>query len=211
MKDVAILLLLISFFSCKEEKSLSVTTKESSSQAVETLEKADKMYNSKIEYIKKFAKANNKNEAIAFMVDYSLHSGKNGFFVVDLKNSKILKKALVCHGSCKNEAKNDENVKTFSNVSESLCTSLGMAVMGERAYSRWGKNYKYWIDGLESTNSNIRKRVVVLHAWKHVPDTEIYPIPIVMSWGCPTVSITFLDELDKILKKNKDVLLYSFN
>ena len=57
----------------------------------------------------------------------------------------------------------------------------------------------------------MRKRIVVLHAWEYVSDEEIYPNPIVMSWGCPTVSIKFLDELDGILKKNKKVLLYSFN
>lgn len=187
-----------------------VSSKNLSSSVIEAHAEESKNYNTHIEEIKKFAKNNKKNEEIAFMIDYSLHSGKNRFFVVDLKNEKIIKKALVCHGSCKSDAKNDENASTFSNVSESLCTSIGMAVMGERAYSKWGKNYKYWIDGLESTNSNMRKRVVVLHAWKHVPDTEIYPNPIVMSWGCPTVSIAFLDELDKILKKNKDVLLYSF-
>ncbi len=139
---------------------------------------------------------------------------KEGFGTIYMVNgdkfSGCFKKDLVEGFGCKNNAKNDKNASTFSNVSESLCTSLGMAVMGERAYSKWGKNYKYWIDGLESTNSNMRKRVVVLHAWKHVPNKEIYPNSIVMSWGCPTVSLAFLDELDKILKKNKDVLLYSF-
>ncbi len=202
------LLLLFSFFSCSERKSSAATLTQKNSSRIVTKEKN---YTSKIEYLKDFAKKNRKNDSIAFMIDYGLHSGKNRFFVVDLKKSKIIKKALVCHGSCKNESKNDENATNFSNTSESLCTSLGMAVLGERAYSKWGKNYKYWIDGLESTNKNMRKRVVVLHAWKHVPDKEIYPKPLVMSWGCPTVSIKFLDELDTILKKNENVLLYSFN
>jgi hypothetical protein len=86
-----------------------------------------------------------------------------------------------------------------------------MAVIGERAYSSWGKNYKYWLDGLEAANTNMRKRVVVLHAWEHVPDKEIYPKSLALSWGCPTVSIQFLDELDKILKENDKILLYSFD
>lgn len=205
------LLLLLTFFSCTKKKSLLAVTKKNSISVKEnTVEKA-KNYATTIAHIKSYAKKNGKNQDIAFMIDYSLHSGKNRFFVIDLKKSKIIKKALVCHGSCKNEAINDENATNFSNVSESLCTSLGMAVIGERAYSQWGKNYKYWLDGLETSNSKMRKRVVVLHAWEHVPDKEIYPKPIVMSWGCPTVSIKFLDELDVLLKKHKKVLLYSFD
>ncbi len=209
MKNLTILVLLLSFVSCTQNKSQLITSNATSIATVKT-EKTDR-YLSKITYIKKFAKVNKKNETIAFMIDYSLHSGKNRFFVIDLEKEKIIKRALVCHGSCKKEAKNNEKAKNFSNVSESFCTSLGMAVIGERAYSQWGKNYKYWIDGLETSNSNMRKRVVVLHAWEHVPDEEIYPKPLVMSWGCPTVSTAFLDDLDHILKKNKDVLLYSFN
>jgi len=209
MKNISILFLLLSFVACTKNKPQLITSNTVSIETVDT-EKTDS-YLSKITYIKKFAKANKKNETIAFMIDYSLHSGKNRFFVVDLEKEEIIKRALVCHGSCKKEAKNNEKAKNFSNVSESFCTSLGMAIMGERAYSQWGKNYKYWIDGLETSNSNMRKRVVVLHAWEHVPDEEIYPRPLVMSWGCPTVSIAFLDDLDRILKKNKDVLLYSFD
>ena len=145
----------------------------------------------------------------AFMIDYSIHSGKNRFFVVDLKKDSIIKKELVCHGDGK--GKNTIGIPTvFSNRSETHCSSLGMAVMGERAYSSWGKNYKYWIDGLEETNSNMRKRIVVLHGWKGMPNKETYPNPIATSWGCPTVSVSFLDELDVILKENKKVLLYSF-
>jgi len=173
----------------------------------EVVEKED--YTDEIQHIKSFAKKGDYNKDIAIMIDYGLHSGKNRFFVVDLKKDSIIKKALVCHGSGK--GKNTGAIPTvFSNVSESHCSSLGIAVMGERAYSSWGKNYKYWIDGLEKENSNMRKRIVVLHGWKGLSDTETYPKPIATSWGCPTVSIKVLDELDEIFKENKKVLIYSF-
>ena len=207
MKNLKVVILVFNillFFSCSE-KQQSLAKSEIRPSPIE------ENYSSKIKHLKNFSKQNDYNKYVAFMIDYSLQSGKNRFFVVDLKHEKISKKALVCHGSCKNESKNNAACENFSNTSGSLCTSLGMAVIPERAYSKWGKNYKYWIDGLETSNSNMRKRVVVLHAWEHVPDKEIYPEPIVMSWGCPTVSIKFLDELDAILKNNKKVLLYSFN
>jgi len=208
MNKILLLLLTVLFLSCSKKKPLLAEAENSLMEA--TIE-VENNYTTEIAHIKKFAKQNNKNQDVAFMIDYSLHSGKNRFFVVDLKKSTITKKALICHGSCKNEAKNGAKAVNFSNTSESLCTSLGMAVIGERDYSQWGKNYKYWLDGLEKTNSNMRKRIVVLHGWEHVPDEEIYPESIVMSWGCPTVSTKVLDALDIILKKNKKVLLYSFN
>ncbi len=182
-------------FSCEENKTPPT--------------KSVKDYIEKIEHIQQFAKQYKYNQDIAFMIDYSLHSGYNRFFVVDLKKGTIIKKGLVCHGSCKGQNNND-TATVFSNTNDSYCTTLGMAVIGKRAYSKWGENYKYWLDGLEESNANMRKRVVVLHAWEHVPDKEVYPKSIAMSWGCPTVSIQFLDELDIILKENNKVLLYSF-
>lgn len=167
-------------------------------------------YTEQLSKIKKFAKQHKYNQDVAFMIDYSLHSGLPRFFVVDIKNNKISKKGLVCHGDCK--GRNDaNNVKHFSNIKNSNCTSLGFALVGKRAESKWGKKFKYWLNGLEETNSNMRDRVVVLHAWSGVPDEKIYPNNIGTSWGCPTVSINFLDKLDVILKKEKQVLLYSFN
>lgn len=175
------------------------------------IEKEVKTYEKEIKKLKEFAKTNGYNQKLAFMVDYSIHSGKNRFFIVDLETSTIPKKALVCHGSCKDENRNKKDLATtFSNTSESLCSTLGMSVMAGRAYSTWGSKYKYWIDGLEEGNKNMRSRVVVLHSWEGVPDEEIYPKALAMSWGCPTVSLDFLAELDEILKKEEKVLLYSF-
>jgi len=189
--------------SCEIPKKIDI----SSLVAVNT--KVAKTYIVEIEHIQQFAKQKGYNQEIAFMIDYSLHSGYQRFFVVDLQKGEILKKGLVCHGGAK--GKNNSGIATvFGNVNESHCTSLGMAVIGKRAYSSWGKHYKYWLDGLEKSNSNMRKRFVVLHAWEGVADKEIYPDVLAVSWGCPTVSIQFLDELDAILKEHDKVLLYSF-
>ena len=166
-------------------------------------------YISKIEKIKTYAKSNHYNQKIAFMIDYSLHSGLPRFYVVNLINDTIIDKGLVCHGNCK--GKNDSDyAKNFSNKNDSYCTSLGFTSIGKRDYSKWGKHYKYWLNGLEKSNSNMKSRVVVLHAWDGVPNKSIYPISLATSWGCPTVSIDFLDRLDTILNKEKNVLIYSF-
>ncbi len=192
-------------FSCKKAKpNAFVVDNVIKANIVKT-----KDYAKEITHLKDYAKQHHYNQDIALMIDYSLHSGYQRFFVVDLKNNEIIKKGLVCHGGAK--GKNNSGIPTvFGNVNESHCTSLGMAVVGKRDYSSWGKNYKYWLDGLEDSNTNMRKRVVVLHAWEGVDDKEIYPNILAVSWGCPTVSIQFLDDLDTILKENEKVLLYSF-
>ena len=169
-----------------------------------------KDYTVQINKIKEFAHDKGYNEDIGFMIDYAIPSGQFRFFVMDLKEDSIINKGLVCHGDCRGD--NDYDVPgIFSNVAGSNCTSLGMAVIAERDHSSWGKLYKYWIDGLEETNSSMRKRTVVLHAWEGVSDEEISPEELLMSWGCPTVSVNFLDTLDSILKQHENVLLYSFS
>ncbi len=200
-------LLLFAFLStilfCNDSKYS--TTKNNSFPQEETVPK----YQKEIKYIKSFSKTNAYNQNLAIMIDYSIHSGKNRFFIVDLKNEKIKKSALVCHGSCKGDNYSDF-ATTFSNTKNSYCSTLGMSLIGERAYSTWGSNYKFWLDGLEESNSNMRSRVVVLHSWEGVKDEETYPKPLAMSWGCPTISLKMLDEVDELLKTEKKVLLYSF-
>ena len=201
---VTFLIITLFFFSCKKEKQNFFASNNTVAVETNVLD-----YSDEINKIKAFAKKGSYNKDIAFMIDYGMHSGRKRFFVIDLKKDKIIKKSLVCHGDGKGI--NTTGIPTvFSNKSETHLSSLGMAVMGERAYSSWGKNFKYWIDGLEKTNNNMRKRVVVLHGWKGMPEKETYPNPIATSWGCPTVSVDVLDELDGILKENKKVLLYSF-
>jgi len=174
-----------------------------------TVKDSVKSYQTEIQRLKSYAKQHQYNQKLAFFIDFSLHSGKNRFFVVDLIADKIILQGLVCHGDAK--GKNSSDYPTvFSNTIHSHSSSLGMAVVEERAYSSWGKHVKYWLKGLESTNSKMRQRIVVLHAWTQVPDSEVYPASIAMSWGCPTVSVKFLDQLDALLAKEKKVLLYTF-
>jgi hypothetical protein len=100
----------------------------------------------------------------------------------------------------------------FSNTDNSHCTSAGKYKIGKRDYSTWGINVKYWLHGLEQTNSNAEKRIVVLHSWADVPDREIFPGYAPLSWGCPAVSDNFMRKLDtKLQKTKKPVLLWIIN
>jgi hypothetical protein len=158
-----------------------------------------------------YCKTNNFNTDFYYLIDLSIHSGKNRFFVYNFNEEKVTHKNLVTHGSCDVfEANPNQYDKVkFSNQNNSHCSSKGKYKIGSRDYSSWGINVKYWIHGLESTNNNAVKRVVVLHSWSAVSNSEIYPSHSPLSWGCPAVSDEFMHILDEQLKNvSQPVLLW---
>ncbi|WP_410220423.1 murein L,D-transpeptidase catalytic domain-containing protein [Pedobacter sp.] len=67
--------------------------------------------------------------------------------------------------------------------------------------------------GLEKTNSNAFKRIIVLHSYTPVPNYEIYPQTLFgQSAGCPVISDDTMSKIDKLLiRKRKAVLLWIYN
>ena len=106
-----------------------------------------------------YAKANHYNNRICFLVDMSIHSGKNRFFVYNMQKDNIELAGLVAHGS--GDSKFTQN-PTFSNEIGSGCTSLGKYKVDYQYKGNFGKAYK--LIGLDSTNSYAFERNVVLHA-----------------------------------------------
>lgn len=170
-----------------------------------------KDYNSFHKEAKEFCKENGYNESYYFLVDLSLHSGKNRFFIYDFTSKKVLDKNLVTHGSCDQFEENPDKWKKvkFDHRINSHCSMKGKYKIGNRDYSSWGINVKYWLHGLESTNKSAEKRVVVLHSWSAVKNKEIYPRHSPLSWGCPAVSDAFMEKLDvRLQQSEKPVLLW---
>ncbi len=158
-----------------------------------------------------FCKENNFNEDYYFLLDFSIHSGKNRFFIYDFKNKIIIEKKLVTHGSCDVFHDNQDKWENaiFSSKKDSHCSMKGKYKIGSRDYSSWGINIKYWLHGLEESNKTAVDRVVVLHSWDVVKNEEIYPNYSPLSWGCPAVSNEFMKNLDERLSKSsKPVLLW---
>ncbi|WP_294818937.1 murein L,D-transpeptidase catalytic domain-containing protein [uncultured Flavobacterium sp.] len=173
--------------------------------------KAVKEYASRHTEAKAFCSKEGFNEDYYFLIDMSIHSGRNRFFVYDFKQKKITDSNIVTHGSCDIHEDNDEKWEKarFSNADGSHCTAKGKYKIGRRDYSSWGIKVKYWLHGLENSNNNAVVRVVVLHSWTEVPDNEIFPAYAPLSWGCPAVSDNFMKVLDaKLQKTAKPVLLW---
>ena len=159
--------------------------------------------------------AHNKfNESFCLLVNMSMHSGKKRFYVWDLAENKAIDSGLVSHGCGDNwwGVVNTVRDPPFSNKYESHCTSEGKYRVGKRDYSQWGINVKYFLHGLDSTNSNALGREIVLHSWEEVKENEIFPAGTAEGWGCPAISNEFMKRLDGRLKNSKrPVLLWIFN
>ncbi|QBN20124.1 murein L,D-transpeptidase catalytic domain-containing protein [Flavobacterium nackdongense] len=160
-----------------------------------------------------FCKTKKFNEDFCILIDMSLHSGVKRFVVWDFKKNKITNSFLVGHGCGDNPWNYDFSKETpkFSNVDGSHCSSLGKYKIGARAHSDWGVNIKYFLHGLESTNSNAFKRFIVFHSWEVVSDEEIYPKGTPEGWGCPTISNNSFKIIDPLLKvSTKPVLMWIY-
>jgi hypothetical protein len=146
------------------------------------------------------------NPSICFLVDMRLPSGKNRFFVYDLRKDSVLLAGLVAHGSGRNAF---SPRPVFSNVDGSGCSSLGRYRVGFRYRGQFGMAWKLY--GLDSSNSRAFARNVVLHSYAAVPERETYPAPICNSLGCPMVSPGFLEMLRPLIEGSaRPVCLYVF-
>lgn len=195
MKQI-FLILSFSFLCCNNTQIKKVVIKDYSEIHMNALE---------------FCEKEKYNKNYYFLIDLSIHSGKNRFFVYDFTTNKILDKNLVTHGSCDQFEENPKKWEKakFDKKVDSHCSMKGKYKIGKRDYSSWGINVKYWLQGLEDSNKNAEKRVVVLHSWNAVANKEIYPKYAPLSWGCPAVSNEFMEKLDlRLQKSDLPVLLW---
>lgn len=160
---------------------------------------------------KEFCANNGYSMNYCFLVDFSIHSGKNRFFVWDFKGDSVKYSSLCAHGYGKNSTTSEP---VYSNVEGSYCSSLGKYKVGIRSYSKWGINVHYKLHGLEATNSNAFKRIIVLHSYTPMPESEVYPmhLPLGISQGCPVISDGVMKKVDTLLKaEKKPVLLWIYD
>lgn len=201
-------------FSCsksQENKQLSVgvenqkTVEKPILDSIKTYKKAEEAL--------VFCEKNKFNTNFAVIIDMSLHSGVKRFFVYDFNTKKIIQQHLVGHGCGNNNWSSDDSKENpeFSNVDGSHLSSLGKYKIGARGVSEWGVKTKYLMHGLESTNNNALKRVIVFHSWERMSDEETFPKGSPEGWGCPTLSNNAFLQVDPLLKhSSKPVLMWIY-
>jgi len=191
MKPFIFLILIL--FSCSKTES-------------QVLDSRSDLPESKISEIRNFIKGKNYNKDLAVFINFRIHSGKYRYFLYDLKNNRIIQKAIVAHGD--GSVNKNSSALTFSNIDGSHRSSLGKYEIKESYTGKFGKAYR--LDGLDETNSNARSRAIVLHSYDDVPDKESSR-PACLSFGCPMLSKKAFNETAKYIDPSeKTIILYAF-
>jgi hypothetical protein len=161
---------------------------------------------SKISEVKNYIKGKEYNQDLAVFINFKIPSGKYRYFIYDLKDDKIVYKAVVSHGS--GSVIPGSDALQFSNREGSYQSSLGKYSIGESYVGKFGKAYR--LQGLDSTNSNAMQRAIVLHSFGCVPDKESQT-PACLSLGCPMLSANAFKESAKYIDQSKQpIILYTF-
>jgi hypothetical protein len=118
-----------------------------------------------------------RNQNYLTVVDFSKHSGKDRLFVVNLTTGAV-QPHVVAHGSGSDPG-NTGYATRFSNVNNSNESSLGYYVTGETYNGKHGNSLR--LDGVSSTDSNVRARAIVVHGADYVSEGRSKQG---RSWGC---------------------------
>ncbi|AZA79317.1 hypothetical protein EG347_18315 [Chryseobacterium sp. G0186] len=135
------------------------------------------------------------------IVDFNKPSSEERLFIFNLVD-ETYKKYLVAHG--KNSG--DKYAKTFSNINGSNCSSLGVYKTSETYIGKHGKSLR--VDGLESSNSNVRDRDIVIHSADYVVPNYANTGRAGRSEGCFAVHPSVSNEVIENLKEGSYLLAW---
>lgn len=144
------------------------------------------------------------NKQILTIIDYSKPSTTRRFWVLDLKNKKVLFNTLVAHG--KNSG--GKLAHYFSNQPNSLATSLGVFKTGIIYQGHHG--YSLQLHGLEKEfNDQADSRHIVIHSAWYVSEAFARTHDRVgASWGCPALDEKIARPVIDTIKNGSLVFAY---
>jgi hypothetical protein len=145
-----------------------------------------------------------QNDSLIVIIDFSKPSVEKRFYLLDIKNQKIIKKTLVAHGKNSGLLTAD----TFSNTVHSNQSSLGWYVTQNPYQGKHG--YSLRIDGMsEGLNDNAYRRAVVIHGANYVSEDYISRNGrIGRSFGCPALPVEETKEIIDLIKEGTCLLIY---
>lgn len=107
------------------------------------------------------------NTAYLGVVDFSRFNGVKRFYIINMRSGEVWS-TYVAHGKGSDPSFTGY-AQTFSNKSGSNKSSLGFYLTAEIYSGRHGRSLR--LDGLSTTNSNVRDRAIVLHSAPYVKDS----------------------------------------
>lgn len=152
------------------------------------------------------------NQDQALIVDFSRLSMLDRMYVVDMHKHKIIYSCRTAHGLGRGST---AVTPEFSNEVGSCCSSLGFYKIAEHGKMRNGRPC-FRLDGLSKTNSNARKRGILIHpcyAVSRIPFSMPLPLPLSRaSEGCFATSFRSMSRIEKFVKRSKKpIILYAFH
>jgi len=137
------------------------------------------------------------------VIDLSVSANKNRFFLIDLKNKKIIHKSIVAHG----RNSGGEFAKYFSNKIGSYQSSIGFYKTAETYHGKHGLSLR--LDGLEQSNNNARKRAIVIHSADYVSKVFIDKNGrLGRSYGCPALPKKDFSKIIEKIKSGSVLFIY---
>lgn len=138
------------------------------------------------------------------LIDYSRASVDRRLWIFDLQAKKLLLSDYVAHG----RGSGENFARAFSNIQDSLQSSLGLFVTAESYLGVHGRSLR--LDGLErGINDQARARAIVMHGADYVdPQLGRMQGRIGRSWGCPAVRPAIVDQMIGALQGGQ--MLYAY-
>ena len=154
--------------------------------------------------MKGYHKINPTKKNIIVIIDYTKASTKKRFYVIDLKNNKVLFNCLVAHG--RNTGFN--YATKFSNKKNSKASSLGFYLTSSTYKGKHGYSLK--LKGLEKNiNHNAKDRAIVIHGADYVSHSFIKKYGrLGRSWGCPALPVELSKKIINKIKKGACLFIY---
>lgn len=154
-------------------------------------------------YIKLLKEGQIEEDSFLTVIDMSISANRNRFFLIDVHNKKIIHKSIVAHG----RNSGGEFAKHFSNKIGSFKSSIGFYRTAETYSGKHGLSLR--LDGLEYSNSNARKRAIVIHAADYVSNVFIQKNGrLGRSLGCPSLPQKDYDEIVHTIKNGSLLFIY---
>ena len=143
-----------------------------------------------------------KNSLLS-IVDLSQSSREKRFYLIDLKNTKLLENTYVAHG--KNSGL--DMAEEFSNAIGSEKSSLGFYVTRETYKGKHGFSLK--IDGVEAGfNDNAAERSIVVHGANYVNARRAQSNYMGRSQGCPALPFANYKKIINEIKDGSALFIY---
>lgn len=152
-----------------------------------------------------YERIRSRKKDILVLVDYSKPSTEERFYVIDLRNRRLVCKSLVAHG----RGSGDTYATSFSNTPGSHQSSLGFYLTLNAYQGRNG--YSLRLDGLEpGINDKAYERAIVIHGADYCTKAFLDTAGrLGRSFGCPSLPKEISDKIIDTIKEGAVLFIYA--